>query len=823
MANATRYFDTNGATAGFGTLTQAWNTTGAAYWSSSSAGTVATTDYTFDNTDTAQFGFVGTTATAGTATITASLNVTVNQVVTANMTGLQTIAAGAGGSLTLAGTTPTINVGSAGGLTITAPVAGTAGFTKAGANTLTFSNSTPTTSNTLTGDVTVNAGTMIYGTGNYALANSTSTVPVQQLNPTSVSIASTAALQIAGATNAALPTFTGTYSGDGYLWPWTGQVAFASPGITFTGDLTALGPATPAKARGLYFQNNGNNQRSIVTAYSVPRAISYFNGAGSAATSFLQSFEIHPDAIPATSYATKIFVYSFGSTAVTLPTNSQRFLANQNNGNGPIVLTGGVERSDDASGDTDVSTLTLGGTNTDSNELSGTIAQATATGGGNSGPLAIAKIGIGRWVLSGANTYTSTTTISAGTLVAASTSAFGSSAAGANVTLVAGATMGLSHATGINLIKTSATINLQGGTVKNELGDNTVTASTSPLTVSATTFDIAAGSLAWTPTISGTIAAAISKAGTGTLKLDNAANSYTGTTTITAGTLEVTKIAGISGGNSSIGAPTTSANGTISMTAGTTLKHTGTTADTTDRIISGSSAGTLTIDSSGTGSGALSLTTTNSGAITVFATGSSTLVFTGTNTAANTCARTLANPASSGTTAVTKTGANTWTLTGTLSHTGITTVEAGELQLGATNRTLTGGVAISGGTLSNSTNTLDASVTMTGGTMTAPLTGTGTLTVNSGSPATIQPNVAATGSNAQTGAITVAAGAVVRLVTPDAVDVSTAGNGRVIGNGDVTCAGTIRTATSSTSKQKGQARYKSLTLNSGARIEPGAA
>jgi len=114
---ATYYFDTNGATAGFSTLTGAWDTS-TALWSTSSAGTAATSAVTFTNADSANFGFAGTSATAGTATIANAVTVTLNQIVTANLADLQTIAATGTGALALAGTTPVINVGSDGGLTI---------------------------------------------------------------------------------------------------------------------------------------------------------------------------------------------------------------------------------------------------------------------------------------------------------------------------------------------------------------------------------------------------------------------------------------------------------------------------------------------------------------------------------------------------------------------------------------------------------------------------------------------------------------------------------------------------------------------------------
>lgn len=809
---AIKYFDLNGSTAGFGTLTGAWNTTGAAFWSDSSAGTAVPTNYTFTDVDTAAFGFAGTTATAGTATIATGVNVTLNQITTANLAGLQTIAAGGTGKLTLAGTTPTINVGSAGGLTISAPIEGTAGFTKAGTGALTLTNATPA-NNTLTGTVTVSGGILSFGTGVYG--SIVSAVSVAQLPSATAYTLNNATVQLSGINTAAQVTIAGNFSGDGELWVF-GGTTHSSPGATFTGTIADLG-TTVAKFKGVSFKNNQiTTVRGIVTAIDVPRCITYWSGVGSTAAQyalFLQSFEISAGAVGGT-YSTKIYMAAFGAGAVALPANSQRFLANQNNGNGGVVLTGGVERLDDAAGDTDTLTLTLGGTNTDENELTGNI--VTTTGG----PLAIAKTGVGRWALSGAtSTYTGGVTISVGTLVAKSNTAFGSSSAGA-VTLASGATLELSG--GITLNKASVALNLQGGTVKNLSGDNTYSGATAPLTGGATTFDVTAGSLTFNPTISSATVLGIVKSSTGTLRLNNAANSYTGTTTVNGGTLEVLRLANLSA-NSSIGAPTTSVNGTIAMAAGSTLKHVGVNeASSTERIITIGAAGTLTIDSSGTGTSSLTLTTTNSGAITPFATGNSTVVFTGTNTVSNTCARTVANPATFGATSLTKSGTNTWSFTGTLSHTGTTTCTAGVLDLGSTNRTLTGALVVSGGTVQNSTNTLDAaSVTMTGGTITAPLTGTAALTISSGT-ATLQPN-AATGSNAQTGNISVSAGAVVRLVTPDAVNVETAGNGRAIGNGDVTCAGTIRTATSGTSNQRGQARYKSLTLNSGARLEIGAA
>ena len=162
---ADRYFDLNGATAGFGTLTGAWNTT-SFFWSTSSAGIAAPAAFTFTSADRALFGFAGTAATAGTATIADGTTVTLNSIVTANLAGLQIITRTTTGALTLAGTTPTINVGSAGGLTISAPISGTDGLTKTGTNTLTLA-----AANTFSGDINVNSGTLSAATSVTALGS----------------------------------------------------------------------------------------------------------------------------------------------------------------------------------------------------------------------------------------------------------------------------------------------------------------------------------------------------------------------------------------------------------------------------------------------------------------------------------------------------------------------------------------------------------------------------------------------------------------------------------------------------------------------------
>jgi fibronectin-binding autotransporter adhesin len=84
-----------------------------------------------------------------------------------------------------------------------------------------------------------------------------------------------------------------------------------------------------------------------------------------------------------------------------------------NNGSGALVFTAANFNTTGLTGSVATArTLTLGGANTGANEIQGIIAN------GLSGTLAtnLAKSGIGTWLLSGANTFTGTTTINAGTL-----------------------------------------------------------------------------------------------------------------------------------------------------------------------------------------------------------------------------------------------------------------------------------------------------------------------------------------------------------------------------------------------------------------------
>lgn len=244
-----------------------------------------------------------------------------------------------------------------------------------------------------------------------------------------------------------------------------------------------------------------------------------------------------------------------GSTTVTAVRPDLITLSNAATAtNGAASLTfGGANR-----------VLTLTGTNTGANRISGSIANPT----GNT--LGLAKSGAGTWTLAGTNTYTGTTTVNAGTLAAGSTSAFGSNSA---VTVT-----GTLQTAGFN----NAIGSLAGaGTVEN------ANAASAVLTVGSDNTSTTFSGVIQNGTGGGTLG--LSKTGTGTLILSGT-NTYSGPTTVTAGTVLV--------------------NGSTAAGSAVTVNGTGRLGGT------GSINGTVSIDGGGTVAPGTSIGTLSTGAVT---------------------------------------------------------------------------------------------------------------------------------------------------------------------------------------------------------------
>jgi autotransporter-associated beta strand protein len=185
-----------------------------------------------------------------------------------------------------------------------------------------------------------------------------------------------------------------------------------------------------------------------------------------------------------------------------------------------LTLGGGI--SSTASG---AKTLTLGGTNVGLNSVSGDITDGT--GGGT---VAVTKANAGTWSLSGANTYTGATTVTAGVLVLDNALALQNSLLDATNSVTGGAAAGLKT--------TVSTLTLGGLNGTKNLSTLFTTTSGGYGNVTALTLNPGTGQ---TSSYSGVIAdgasgMTLTKTGAGAQVLSGA-NTYTGATTIQAGTL----------------------------------------------------------------------------------------------------------------------------------------------------------------------------------------------------------------------------------------------------------------------------------------------
>ncbi len=271
-------------------------------------------------------------------------------------------------------------------------------------------------------------------------------------------------------------------------------------------------------------------------------------------------------------------------------------------------------------------TLATGGDNT-----------STTFAGVISGTGALTKQGSGTFTLTGPNTYTGATTISAGTVVARHSTALGTVAGG--VSVASGATLQL---------------------------ENSVTIGAEPLTLNGN-LRSASGTNSYGGAISGTGALSVD---TGALTLTGTtANTFTGTTTVHSGQLDLSKTAGI---NSVAG------NLIIGTGAGTTTVRLVTAnqiGDTSAVTLGASGTPVLNLNNQADTIG--SLASTNTAAAVQLG---SAILATGGDNSSTTFAGVI-----SGTGGLTKQGTGTLTLTGANIYSGPTTVSAGTLTLGTSN------------------------------------------------------------------------------------------------------------------------------------------
>ncbi len=405
---------------------------------------------------------------------------------------------------------------------------------------------------------------------------------------------------------------------------------------------------------------------------------------------------------------------------------------------------GGLQGADDLSAG--IHSLSIGANNA-STSFTGII-----------GGVALTKVGTGTLTLSGANTYTGATSISAGALTINSIansgidSAIGNAAApGTLLNIGATTNTGTLNYTGPAATTDrklafpgttgGATLNASGsgpvqftdtGNITSGAGSKTLT-----LTGSNTGDNQIAGTIVDNNTGTGLITSVV-KTGAGTWLL-SAASPYTGGAVIHQGTLAISSMANL-GGFSGVG--------TLSPTLnGGTLQYRGA-GDTGNRTIHlGASGGTL--DASGTGALVVSGGAFSGVSVSYPDTGARTLTLTGTNTDLNALSGSIGDTGA-GAVSVNKTGPGTWLISGNNSYTGDTTVSGGTLGVTGNSIADTNKLVISGGKVDVTGNEIvdtlffgatQKSPGVYGSTLSsAPLanqddtrfSGTGTVTVNSG-------------------------------------------------------------------------------------------
>ncbi len=160
-----------------------------------------------------------------------------------------------------------------------------------------------------------------------------------------------------------------------------------------------------------------------------------------------------------------------------------------------------------------------------------------------SGASAITKTGLGNLQLSGNNSYTGATSITSGTITAVDSNALG--AATSNVTVASGAELDLSGGIMVgNPISIAGTGSAGLAALVNASGVNSLTG---PITLTGnTTINVSAASLSLGGVIGdGGLGYGITEIGGNTLTLNGStANTYTGTTTVNAGTLQLNDTGG---------------------------------------------------------------------------------------------------------------------------------------------------------------------------------------------------------------------------------------------------------------------------------------
>jgi autotransporter-associated beta strand protein len=643
----------------------------------------------------------------------------------------------------------TLTTGDAGDDTFAGVISGAGGLTKVGTGSMTL-----TGASNYTGLTTVSAGMLTLGNNSTLGTTAVGTV-----------VESGAALGLGGGTTTAEGI---TISGTGVAG--NGAIRFLSGGNTMTGTIT-LSAAAEIQGEGfasLSINGTVTGANHNLTFDTVASSQITVSGAINTGTGTLTKTGTGTLDLAGASTFTGATTVNAGVVNVTGTLASQSITVNSSaslrvdgaaisdaatvtlSGTGNLTLTG-AERIGALAGVAGT-TVTLGAfTLTTGDAGNDTFAGIISGTGG------LTKVGTGVFTLAGDNTYSGTTTISAGTLQigAGGAGSFGSGAVvnngalvfdGADTTTVSNAISGTGTltVTAGDILALTGNNTYSGTTIINgtlQIGGNSTTGTlgTGLVTNNGQLYFLRSDAVTVANVISGS--GEVGKGGSNTVTMSGA-NTYTGETNVFAGVLDITgsiasQVVNVNGGSLRVDGAAIANTATVTLGGTGNLTLTG-----SERIgaLAGVAGTTVTL-------GAFTLTTGDAGNDT----------FAG---------------IISGTGGLTKQGTGVFTLAGDNTYSGTTTISAGTLQVGAGGTT---GSLGTGAVVNNGVLVFDRSDLFE---VANAISGTGALTVTAGA------SVILTGANSYSGTTTINAGGGLTLGTFGVSSTTgTLGTGAVTNNG----------------------------------------
>ena len=496
----------------------------------------------------------GLTVNSGTVAVASSTylgptteQTTINNGGTVSFTDSGTLAPGTGRTFLLGGGLDTINVAnSSATITQSGVVSGSTGtLVKTGAGTL-----------ALTAANSYYATTLNSGTVSIAQASSLPGAVNFTGNATLTANSTTGAISLTN-TVGSIPTgVTAAFANTGLLT--NGAGAFVISSQLSGGGNVQVSTTSYSTAGSVELSNDSNSFSGTFTTLN--GLIQYTSVANSGSVSSLGAGTTAYNLNAGTSSNLTFQYLGSNSTSTDRAINwggisTSGVLALDSSGSGSVSF---LSSSNIRSGGTAALQLTLQGTNTLSNTLAQTINDS------NGFATSLAKSGAGTWVISGNNTFTGNTTVNAGILDLANANAV------QNSTLTTNSTSGT-----VQFDSSAGTSFIAGGLA----GSAPLVLQTNATTPSAVALTVGSNgvSTSYSGVLSGT--GSLIKNGLGTLKLTNT-NTYSGDTTINAGTLQL----GDSSGSGSV-----SSTSTVSIASGATLAYSrSTTSVTATPTITGS-------------------------------------------------------------------------------------------------------------------------------------------------------------------------------------------------------------------------------------------